>query len=265
MRKTLLALSVAFAAFAGRADTVTTNLIGEVVVVGSDHSLYPSNAVATVRQIAQTVAEAEADRATARVVLENQEYLNEKLEYLQDEYNKREGIVYIKGFVRMFDGAITVDTNATSEIIRFAKVNGFSGAREGYSYYKFNTWFSTDIQDAPVLKYCRSLGRTNNWEAITTVYGVWEDVVQVEDGEAVLYQTYAQIVEIPSSYDAAFFRVFAELVGGGDSIMFNVNNGLSVNGTPGLTQTFGEGSNAVAIVGGIFVQNDAETEAAETD
>ena len=61
MRKTLLALSVAFAAFAAGADTVTTNLVGEVVVVGSDHSLYPSNAVATVRQIAQTVAEAEAD------------------------------------------------------------------------------------------------------------------------------------------------------------------------------------------------------------
>ena len=179
------ALSVAFAAAASE-----TNEVGTVVVVDSNHNLYPSNAVASVRAIAEMVAEAEVDRATAMAIRLDLEWLGERLDYLLKEYDKREGVVYIKGFVRMFEGAVSVDTNATAQILRFVPVNGFSAARPGYVYWKFNTWFSADVQEPPTLKYCSSLGRTNNWETITTVYGAWEDVVQVEDGEAVVYSSF---------------------------------------------------------------------------
>lgn len=254
--RTRTLLLAALAAFATASADVVTNEVGTVLMTDSENHLFPSNAAATVAQLAQTVAQAEADRAEANAIRQNQEYLDGRLDYLQQEFDKREGIVYVKGFVRMFEGAVSVSTNATAQILKFSIVSGFSAARPGYIYCKFNTWFSDDIQEPPTLKYSSSLG--NEWQSVTTVYGAWEDVTQVENGEAVVYQTYAQIAELPAEYGTAFFRVFADLLGGGESIMFNVNNGISVNNIPGMTCTFGTGTNAVAIVGGVFVQNEAE-------
>lgn len=236
--------------------------IGTVVIAGSDNSLVPSNAVATIRELASAVAEAEANKAEAAIIRADQQYLDERMDYLQDEYDKREGTVYIKGFVRMFEGAVAVDTNATAQIMKFSRVTNFSGAQDGFVYYKFNTWFSVDIVEPPNLKYVRALGRTNSWETIETVYGAWEDVEQIEDDEIVIYQTYAQIVEMPASYASAFFRVFADLLGSGEAVMFSVNNGVSVNNRPGLTKTFGEGADALCVIGGICVQNETEAAAA---
>jgi len=118
-------------------------------------------------------------------------------------------------------------------------------------YVDLYTYFSQDPGVWPVVRTTESLLRTNAWDE---AYTVNVSVTNVLVGDT-LYECYLNRVQVPSEASNAFFRVQADVQGGGtNQFYFSVNNGVSVNGLNPLTATFLVGTNTIRYVGGIRVQ-----------
>ena len=224
---------------------------GQIMMIDSTGKVTPSNAVATVEQIAEAVAAAEAAAMQVEVMRQTEAQISNAVTQITQYINSLEGVGYIQGYVIEFEGAISVDTNAFSQIVRFTPNVVVSDPQAGMAYFKLNTYFSAIPALAPVVRYQTTLGRTNAWTQATVIDSYSEDVTI----GSVTYETYAQIVEIPNVYAAAFFRVFAQINGGGEAVMLNVNNGITVNGRKGLTKGFTNGVDILVIRGGICTMN----------
>lgn len=224
---------------------------GQIMMIDSTGKVSPSNAVATVTQIAEAVAAAEAAAVQVEIQQKTEIAISNAIAQITQYINSLESVGYICGYVTEFEGAVSIDTNAYSQIVRFTPNVIVSSPQTGMAYFKLNTYFSAVPAVAPVVRYQTTLNRTNAWTQATVVDSYSEDVTI----NSVTYETYAQIVEIPSSYVSAFFRVFAQINGGTEATMLNVNNGISVNGRKGLSKGFTNGIDVLVIRGGICTMN----------
>lgn len=224
---------------------------GQIMMIDSTGKVSPSNAVATVTQIAEAVAAAEAAAVQVEIQQKTEIAISNAIEQISQYINSLESVGYIYGYVTEFEGAISVDTNAYSQIVRFTPNVSVPEPQTGMAYFKLNTYFSAVPALPPVVRYQTTLDRTNAWTQATVVDSYSEDVTI----NSVTYETYAQIVEIPIAYQAAFFRVFAQINGGGEATMLNVNNGISINGVAGLTKSFTNGVHVLHVRGGICTVN----------
>lgn len=227
------------------------NPFGWFVTSDSKGNISPSNAVASVKEVAAAVAADETARLKAEINAGIADSVSNEVTKIAAVINSLEGVGYIDGYVLSFEGSQSVDTNASSQIVHFEYDPDYSPQQSGMVYYKLNTWISADVDGTPVVRVCSTLGRTNNWASATVVSNFEESVLARVNGRDSIVETYGQIVEVPAAYAHSFFRVYAKLLGSGSSTLFAVNNGFSVNGQPGLTMAFTNGTNIVTFTGGI--------------
>jgi hypothetical protein len=209
-------------------------------------SIYPTNVVATVEQIAEAIAAASATSAKAEAAQAAAMMVSNSVDQIIALENARNSTGYVRGFVESFSAGIEADTNMTAAIVFMDRVIDGTNV-----YVDLYTYFSSDPGVWPVVRTTESLLRTNAWDE---AYTVNVSVTNVLVGDT-LYECYLNRVQVPSEASNAFFRVQADVQGGGtNQFYFPVNNGVSVNGIAPLTATFLAGTNTIRYVGGIRVQ-----------
>jgi hypothetical protein len=230
---------VCLAAFAAQAQRV------ELLTV-RDGLLYPTNAAASVTDLANAVAQAQAAAAVAEATAAAASIISNEIAEITALENARNATGYIRGFVESFSAGIEADTNMTASIVLFDRTVTATNV-----WVDLYTFFSSDPGVWPVVRSTESLLRTNAWDELATVSA---EVVEVQVGE-VLYEAYKNRVSMPLDASNAFFRVWADVQGGGtNQFYFPVRNGISVNGQTPLTAEFVIGTNTVKYVGGVRVQ-----------
>ena len=211
-------------------------------------TIYPTNVAATVSDVASVTATTIAAAAKAEAVESAATLVSDAVAGVTELANSLEGIGYIRGHVLQFGAGIEANTNVTASIVRLAPA-GVDGENSLWDAY---TYFTTDPGVLPYVRYTESLGRTGTWNVATLVGEPTLDNVLVGD---TLYEAYRTRVAMPLSYTSAFFRVYADVAGGGtNQTYFPVENGVAVNGETPLTGSFIDGTNTYRFVGGVRVE-----------
>lgn len=235
----LVVFCVLFAALAAQAQRV------ELLTVRNG-ALFPTNAAASVAEIAQAVGVVQAAAAVAEATAAAALSISNEIAEITALENARNATGYIRGFVESFSAGIEADTNMTANIVLFDRT-----ITETNVWVDLYTYFSSDPGVWPVVRSTESLLRTNAWDALSTVSAT---LTNVQVGE-VLYECYRNRVSLPLEASNAFFRVWADVQGGGtNQFYFPVRNGIAVNGQTPLTATFTIGTNTIKYVGGVRVQ-----------
>jgi len=225
--------------------------LGELLQVRPSGQIVPSNAVATITQVAAAAAEAAGAAAEAAVAQSTAATVSNMLSDVQTVINGLEGVGYVRGYLLDFGTAGTEpNTNVTATIVRF--VPGVSNDAS-YVYSDVYTYFSESPAEFPVCRWSASVGRTNEWdEAVSVAIAL----VPLLVGSTYYEEVYRNTVRVPVAYSAAFFRVFAEAVASQTGAFLPVQNGVSPGGREPLTAAFVSGTNTISFVGGIRVVTD---------
>lgn len=226
---------------------IAADPIAEILTVRGS-TIYPSNVVATIESVAASVAAAASASAQAAAAAQAAQTVSNAVAGINEIVNGLEGIGYIRGYVLSFGSGIEADTNMTASIVKFAA----AGANTTNSLWDVYTYYTDDPGVAPVVRYSRSLGRTNVWDAAVPVGDA--AITNVLVG-GTIYECYRNRVSMPLSYTSAFFRTFADVPGiGTNTVYLPVRNGVSVNGEVPLTAIFSVGTNSIRFTGGVRTQ-----------
>lgn len=212
-------------------------------------TIYPTNVVAEVSDVAKVVAQAAAAAVQAEAVEAAAGMVSNAVASISEIVNSLEGIGYIRGHVMSFGAGVEdVNTNAQATIVKIAS----AGTTSTNSLWNIWTYFTEDPGAFPVIRFTDSLGRTNSWDEANAVGDPALDTILVGSTE---FEAYKNTVSMPAEYESAFFRTFVEVSGVGTNLVYlPVRNGISVNGITPLTATFVDGTNTYQFIGGIRVQ-----------
>jgi hypothetical protein len=224
--------------------------IGGLVQVSPSGQITPTNAVATIADVAQAVATAAAAAAEASVAASTASAVSNMLSDVNVIINGLEGVGYIRGYTIDFGvSGSEPNTNVTATIVDF--VPNVSNDVT-YTYSDVYTFFTESPAEFPVCRWSASAGRTNEWDVAESVA---VDLVERLVGST-LYECYRNTVRVPVVSSTAFFRVFAEAVQSQVGAVLPVQNGVSPSGREPLTLSVTAGTNTISFVGGIRVVPD---------
>lgn len=221
--------------------------LAELLTVRADGTLYPSNAVATITTLANVAAGAQAAVAEAQAIAVTAATITNSLAEIRALENARNSTGYIRLFVESFSPGIEADTNLTASIVLFSHASN----SVDYAFYDLWTYFTSSPGTWPYVRTSESAGRTNAWDMIESE--------NVSLGEVLvgstLYEAYKNQIKMPIATTSAFFRVHADIQGGGtNQLNFPVENGISPNGEAPFTGTIIDGTNVMRWTGGVRVQ-----------
>ena len=228
------------------AASVSAQQIGNLVTIRND-TIYPSNTVAAITDLAETAAQTQAALATATATAAAALMVSNSIAEIEALENARNATGYIRAFVESFSPGIEADTNITASIIKFDS----AGTTASNALWDVYTYFTSDPGSWPVVRTSGSLMRTNAWD---TANGVDVTLTSIVVGSTE-YECYRNRIALPMETTNMFFRVYADILGYGTNQMyFPVQNGISVNGEDPLTATLVDGTNVMQWVGGVRVQ-----------
>ena len=223
--------------------------IGELLQVRPSGEIVPTNAVATIQDVAAAAASARAAAVQADIAVSVATSVSNMLDDVQLIINGLEGVGYIQGFLLDFGTAgVEANTNVTATIVKFVPAVSNDAT---YVYSDVYTYFSEQPESFPVCRWTASIGQTNEWDEATSVAVTITDLLV---GATYYEEIYRNTVRVPVSAASSFFRVFAEAVQSQVGAFLPVRNGISPGGREPLTATFTAGTNTISFVGGIRVQ-----------
>jgi hypothetical protein len=224
--------------------------VGELLQVRPSGAIVPSNAVATITQVAAAAAEAAGAAAEAAVAQATAATVSNMLSDVETVINGLEGVGYIRGYLVDFSVEGTeANTNVTAVIVDFVPAVSNDTT---YVYSDVYTFFNEAPAEFPICRWSASAGRTNEWDVAESVSVILTE--RLVGGT--LYECYRNRVRVPKANASAFFRVFGEAVQSQIGAFLPVQNGVSPAGREPLTITVTAGTNTISFVGGIRVVPD---------
>lgn len=219
----------------------------EFVLVKSGE-IFPSNAVATMADIASNTVQALVVAQAAQTVSNAASEVAALVNGVSDVVNSLEGVGYIRGFMLDFGvSEIESNTNVTATIVKYTP-NVSNDATHVYS--DIWTHFTEEPATLPVVR----------WSTSPRLDAVWTDLESVETEltnvmvGSTIYEAYRTRVALPIDQATAFHRVFAEAQQQQVGAYLPVRNGIKVGTHEPLTAEFAVGTNTIKFVGGIRVQ-----------
>lgn len=211
-------------------------------------TIFPSNAVATVSDIASNAVQAVAVAQSALVVSNAAAEVEAMIDDVSAVINSVEGIGYIRGYMLDFGvSAAEVDTNQTANVIRFDHNISNDVASVYCDVY---VYFSAEPATLPVLQLASSPRDDATWTTLESVATALTTITV----DSTSYECYRITVAVPIALSSAFLRVFATAQSTTVGSYLPVRNGIKVGSYEPLTASVTCGTNTFTFVGGIRVQ-----------
>ena len=211
-------------------------------------TIFPSNAVATVSDIAAAAVQAVAVAQSALIVSNAAAEVEAMIDDVADVINSVEGIGYIRGYALDFGvSAAEVDTNQTANVIRF----DYDVSNDVASVYcDVYVYFTAEPATLPVLRLASSPRDDATWTTLESVATALTTITV----DSTSYECYRITVAVPIALSSAFLRVFATAQSTTVGSYLPVRNGIKVGSYEPLTASVTCGTNTFTFVGGIRVQ-----------
>jgi hypothetical protein len=225
----------------------TRRLVGTMLMVRPDMTLAPSNAAASVMQLADAAARTALNAERVNLVAEGVAGCEAKADAFEALLQAREGTMWIDAWNVLRIGEREVEqTDITAQIIRFQPRVQNDGTNFWNRVY---TFFSEDPGYEPITRIGRSLRATNEWVQATVRSSYLTNItVGATAYEGVAVTEFAT----PGTWTSAFARVSSQVRGATtNQVYFPVNNGIQVKNEAPLTLVATWGTNSLRIVGGL--------------
>lgn len=218
---------------------------------GAAPFLWPTNAVASIEEVARLQAQAVANATSADMLASAMSAVEGQISQVEAIVAAQESTLYIDRMNALRLGSAVSyadDTNVIMRIVDHAINVGNDGT------YQTNVvwgWCSVDPGFQPYIRCERNLNTTNEWALATvTKQAVVTDVLVGDT----LYDTLYKLDFItPIAWGQAFFRMESEVRGTSTNLTYFVaNNGFATKGNKPVTFRLQVGTNVIHCVGGGF-------------
>lgn len=208
----------------------------QFLMVDQHGQIVPAGYTAGLTEIATVAAQAEMTRQAAQVVhqsaLAASNVVNDVVAALTGAF----GFAYVSGHVVSFAGGVTVSPEATALIVHCEFGAGGTTTIDDVQHTGHFIWhaYSEAMNTIPAVKYRSTLHGEPVW-----TFAPQQSTAQFKNHtlRGIFYPVvYRTTVWLPSSLDGAFFMAFCEILPGGQAGgMFEVREGISINGKVGFT------------------------------
>ena len=217
---------------------------------GGNPYLSPSNAVASIEEVARVQAQAVANAAAADLLQEAMITCNGRISQVEDVISAQEQTLYIDKYnvLRLGEQIQTTESDATLLVV---KDTWNLGRGETHQTNEVWVWCSVDPGFLPYVRLERELSTTNEWNLGTVTSQTTEHDILI--GET-LYDTLFRVEFLtPVEWGSAFVRGEVNVRGAGtNTTFFTANNGFAVKGKKPVSFDLTVGTNRIQCVGGGF-------------
>lgn len=217
---------------------------------GGNPYLSPSNAVASIEEVARLQAGVIANASAADLLQQAMVSVDGRIAQVEDVIAAQERTLYIDRYNVLRLGE-QVQADESDAIMRVVKDDWAIGRGSTYQTNALWGWCSVDPGFMPYVRIEKNLSSTNEWDlGIVTSQTTEHDVLIGET----LYDTLYRVEFLtPIEWGAAFARLSVEVRGTStNSTFFVANNGFSVKGNKPVSFDLTVGTNRIQCVGGGF-------------
>lgn len=217
---------------------------------GGNPYLWPSNAVASIEEVARVQAQAVANASAADMLQEAMLTCNGRISQVEDVIAAQEQTLYIDKYnvLRLGEQIQTEESDATLRAVRDQWNIGQDSTWQTNVVWG---WCSVDPGFLPYVRLERNLSTTNEWNLGTVTSQTVEHDILIGD---TLYDTLFRVEFItPVEWGSAFVRLEVNIRGAGtNTTFFTANNGFAVKGKKPVSFDLTVGTNRIQCVGGGF-------------